>query len=127
MHTHAIPSPRTLTQLKVKKQVWQDLDLYFDDFMCIATNLNFLISANIMRKYVSGPTTLKTMMHMLLDELDRGAWAVYLDAMEAGFKFHMDVTSKHTDTIKDYQSWHQYVITYKHEDVEQLDFYSFLS
>ena len=52
---------------------------------------------------------------------------MYLDAMEARFKFQMDVTTEHTDTLKDYQSWHQYVTVDQHEDVEQLDFYGCLS
>lgn len=80
-----------------------------------------------MRNYVAGLATLKTMMCMLSDELDGGARAVYPDAMEARFMFQIDFTAKHTDTIKDYQSWHQYVIVDHHEDVEQLDFYSSLS
>lgn len=45
---------------------------------------------------------------ILSDDLDRGAQAVYSDAMEARFRFEIDVTMEHTDTIRDYQSWHQY-------------------
>ena len=95
--------------------------------MCIATNPDLNIHADIMHKYVVGPDTLKTMMRMLSDELDKGARAVYLDAMEARFRFQTDVTVEYIDTIKDYQSWHQYVTVDQHEDVKQLDFYSFLS
>ena len=95
--------------------------------MHIATNLEFLISANIMRKYVASLVTLKTMMCMLLDELDEGARAVYPNVMEARFRFETDFTMEHMDTIKDYRSWHQYVIVDQHEDVEYLDFYSYLS
>ena len=94
--------------------------------MCTATNPDLPISVNIMHKYVSGPATLKTMMCMLTDKLDRGAQAVYPDAMEARFRLQTDVTAEHTDTLKYYQSWHQYVTVDQHEDVEQLDFYSFL-
>ena len=127
MHTHMIPSLGTLTQAKTKKQVQQELDSYFDDLMRTATNPNLLISADVMRKYVASSTTLKTMMHMLTDELDRGARAVYPDAMEARFRFQTDFTAEHTDDIKDYQSWHRYVTVDQHEDVEKLDFYGCLS
>jgi len=127
VHIHAIPSLGTLTQAKSKKQNQQDLDSYFDELMRVATSPDFPISADIMHKYVTGSATLRTMIHILSDELDRGAQAVYSDAMEARFKFQMDVIVEHVDTIKDYQSWHQYVIVDQHEDVEQLDFYSCLS
>lgn len=86
--------------------------------MRIATSPNFPISADIMHKYVFGPATLKTMMHMLSNELDRGARAVYPDAMEAKVRFQTNVTVEHTDTIKDYISWHQYVTIDQHEDAE---------
>ena len=54
------------------------------------------------------------MMHMLSDELDRGARSMYPDAMEARFRFQTDVTTEHMDTMKDYQSWHQYVTVDQH-------------
>ena len=87
VHTHAIPSLGTLTQVKTKKQVRLELDLCFDKLMHIATSPNFPISADIMHKYVAGPATLKTTMHMLSYELDRGAQVVYSDVMEARVKF----------------------------------------
>jgi len=43
---------------------------------------------------------------------------VYPDVMEARVRFQMDVNAEHTDTIKDYRSWHQYVTIYHHGDVE---------
>ena len=67
------------------------------------------------------------MMHMLLKELDRGARAVYPNAMEARVRFQTDVTAEHTNTIKDYRSWQQYVTIDQHEDVEELDFHGCLS
>ena len=87
VHTHAIPSHGTLTQVKTKKQVRLELDLYFDELMCTATSPNLPISADIMHKYVVGPVTLKKMMCMLLDELEKGAQAVYPDAMAAMVRF----------------------------------------
>lgn len=92
VHTHPIPSLGTLTQVKTKKQVQQELDSYFDKLMRIATNPDFPISVDIMRNYVVGPAKFKTVMHIILDELDRGAQAVYLDAMEARLRQDMDVT-----------------------------------
>ena len=74
--------------------------------MRIATNTNLEISADTMHQYVGGLATLKTMMHMLLDELDRGARAVYPDVMEARVRFYKYVTTEYTDTIADYQAWH---------------------
>ena len=55
--------------------------------MHIAASPDFPISADSVRKYVAGPATLKTMMCMLTNELDRGAWAVYPNAMEERFRF----------------------------------------
>jgi len=55
--------------------------------MCIATNPDLPISVDIMHKYFFGLNALKTMMGMLSDELERGARAVYLDAMEERVKF----------------------------------------
>ena len=73
--------------MKTKAQVRLELDSYFDEFMRIATNPDFPISADIMHKYIVGPTTLKTMMHILSDDLDKGSRAVYPDAMEARVRF----------------------------------------
>ncbi len=44
----------------------------FEKLMCIATKENLQMSVDIMQKYVVCPTALKTMMHMLHDELDKG-------------------------------------------------------
>lgn len=104
MHTHAIPSLGTLTQVKMKKQVQQVLDLYFDELMHINTSLDLPISANIMHKYISSLATLNTMMHMLTNNLDRGARVVYPNSMEGRFRFQTDVTVEHTNTLKYHQS-----------------------
>ena len=71
--THASPSIRTLTEGKTKEQAQLELDSYFDELMRIAASPDLPISADTMHKYCSGPTTLKSMMCMLSDELDRGA------------------------------------------------------
>ena len=77
--------------------------------MRIATSLDLPISADIMHKYVVCLAALKVMMHMLTNELDRGARVVYPDAMEARVRLQKAVTLEHTDTSADYKSWHQYV------------------
>ena len=81
-----------------------------------------MISVDTMHQYVTGPTALETMMHMLSNELDRGAREVYLDVMDARVNFQKDVTLKYMDTIADYQSWHQFAIVDHHEHVEELVF-----
>lgn len=80
------------------------------------------ISANSMHKYVTVQAALKVMMHILSNELCRGAGAVYPDVMEARFRSQKGVTLKHTDTIADYRSWHQFTTIDHHEDVEELVF-----
>lgn len=59
--------------MKTKVQVRLELDSYFDELMHTATSQDLPISADIMHKYVAGPATLKTMMRMLIEELDKGA------------------------------------------------------
>lgn len=92
--------------MKTKIQIQLELDSYSDELMCISTNPDFPINADIIHKYVVGSAALKTMMHMLLDELDVEAREVYLADMEARVKFQKDVTLEHMDTIVDYRSWH---------------------
>ena len=55
--------------------------------MRIAANADLAISADTMHQYVTGPTALKTMMRMLLDELDKGAISVHSYATEASVSF----------------------------------------
>ncbi len=74
--------------------------------MHIATSPDLEISVDTMHKYVVGPAILKTMMHMLSDELERGARAVYSDAMEARVRFQKYVTLEYMDIIADYRAWH---------------------
>ena len=60
-----------------------ELDMYFDKLMCVATTADLQMSADTMHQYVVGLVALKTMLHMLSDELDRGAKSMYLDATKA--------------------------------------------
>lgn len=81
MRMHTIPSIGTLTEAKSKNQVWLELDMYFDELMCVAT------SADTIHQCVVVLAALKTMMCMLSYELDRGAKSMYLDATEARARF----------------------------------------
>ncbi len=96
--------------------------MYFDELMRIATSPNLVISVDTMHQYVPGLTTLKTMMHMLLDELDKGARAVYLDFMEERVHFHKYVALEYTNNITSYRARHQFAIVDHHEDVQELVF-----
>jgi len=73
--------------------------MYFDKLMCIVTYTHLEISIDTMHQYVAGSATLKTMMHVLSNELDRGAKSVYPDATEPRVLFQQDVTIEHADTI----------------------------
>lgn len=119
---HSIPSIGTLTKAKTKAQVWLELDSYFDELMCITTSANLAISADTMHQYVTRSASLKTMLCMLLGELDRGARAVYLDVIEARLCLQKDVTTEYTDNIADYRAWHQFTTVDYHEDVDELVF-----
>ena len=55
-----------------------------------------------MQKYISGPTTLKTMLCMLQDELDRGFRTIYVEAMEVRVFLDKHITKKYGDTIAQY-------------------------
>lgn len=81
-----------------------------------------MVSAGTMHQYVVGLATLKTMMCVLSDELDRGSRVVYLDVMEARVRFQKDFTIEYTDTIADYQAWNQFANVDHHEDVEEMVF-----
>lgn len=93
MHAHVIRSIGTLTLVKTKAQVQLELVSYFDE-----------------------------LMHILLDESDKGAKAVYPDAIEGRIHFQKDVTTKYTDTIMDYRAWYLFFTIDHHEDVEDLVF-----
>ena len=78
---------KTLTKAKSKNQVRLELDMYVEQLMRIATNADLQMRENTMHQYVSRLPALKTKMHMLYDELDRGAKSVYPDATEARVHF----------------------------------------
>lgn len=57
--------------------------MYFDELMHVSTSVDLEISADTMHQYIVSSAALKTMMHMLSDELDRGGKSVYPDVIEA--------------------------------------------
>lgn len=122
---HAITSIGTLTKVKTKNTVWLELDMYFDQVMRVATNVDLEITADTMHQYIVGLAALKTMMHMLSYELDRGAKSMYPDATKARVHFQKDVTTEYVDTIRDYQAWNQFSTVDHCKDVEKLVFLQF--
>ena len=96
--------------------------MYFGKLMCMTTNTHLKIITNPMHQCVAAPAALKTMMSILLDELDRGAKSVYPDAMEARVRFQQDVTIEHANTITNYQAWHQFATVDHCKDVKELIF-----
>ena len=61
-------------------------------------------------------------MHMISDELNKGAKSMYPDATEARVRFQQDVTFEPMDTIMDDQAWHQSATIDNYKDVEELVF-----
>lgn len=72
VRTQRIPSIRILTQAMRKNQVMLEVDRYIKQLMREATSDYLQLSVENMQKYLGGPATLKTMLCMLQDELDRG-------------------------------------------------------
>jgi len=66
--------------------------------------------------------TIKIMMCIISNELDKGAKSVYSDEMEAIAHFLKDVTTEYVDTITDCQAWHQFSTIDHWEDVEEIVF-----
>jgi len=59
--------------------------------MRVATNNDLQLNTKNMQRYISGPTTLTTMLCMLQDEMDRGFRTIYPKAMDARASFNEDV------------------------------------
>jgi len=80
--------------------------MYFDKLICMVTIKHSEISTNTMHQYVARPTSLKTMMHIISDELDRRTIVVDPDATEARHHYEQDVNIKLTNTITENQTSH---------------------
>ncbi len=61
--------------------------MYFYELMHTATNTQLEIIVDTMHQYVVVSTTLNNMIHMLSNELDKGAKLVYQDATEKRVHF----------------------------------------
>lgn len=94
LHTH---------QGKDKKKVWLKLKMHFNKSMCMITGTHLKINTDTMHQYVSGLAALKTMMHILSNELDRGSILVYSNETEVRVFFQKDVTIECMNTIMDDQ------------------------
>jgi len=57
-----------------------------------ATSDDLYLSTENMQKYIDGPTTLKTMLRMLQDEMDIGSRTIYPKSMEERICFEKDIT-----------------------------------
>ena len=86
VRTHNIPSIDSLTEAKHKNQIWLEIDRYMKHL----TNDDFELSAQNMQKYIGGPVMVKTMLHMLQDEMDKGSKTIYLETMEARVCYQKD-------------------------------------
>ncbi len=106
VHMHAIPPIWHTHQAEDRKQVRLELKMYFDKLMCMLTSTHSEIIIDTMHQYVDGLSALKMMMHMLSDELDKGAISMYADATKARVFFQQDVTIKHMNTITNNEAWH---------------------
>jgi len=61
--------------------------MYCNKLMHIVTSTHLKINVDTVHQYVAGLATLKMIMCMLSDELDRGAISMYPDAMEVRVRF----------------------------------------
>lgn len=69
-----------------------------------ATNDDLELLTENMQKYVGGLVRVKTMLHMLQDELDKGSKTIYLEAMEERFCYQKDTIRHFGDNIAQYQA-----------------------
>jgi len=88
----------------------------------MATNVDLKVSADSMRMHIISPALLRTKLHMLQDELDRGSKSVYLEAMEARASFREDIIKEYAATIAHYQAWHLFITKDHEEDVDEMVF-----
>lgn len=122
VRTHRFPSIITLTQAMKKNQFLLEVNNYIEQLMWEATINDLQWSAENMQKYIGGPNTLKTMLGMLQDELDRGSWTIYPESMEVIVCFEKDITKQYGGTIAQYQAWYQFITEAHKADVVDLVF-----
>lgn len=119
---HQIPSIRSLTKAKPKKQVWKEVKEYLKQLRQETIREDLELSSHNMKIFISVPVKVKTLLVMCQNELDTGSKIVYLDAMEARVHFQQDIIKKFGDSITQYKAWNQYVIEKKQVEVVELDF-----
>lgn len=57
------------------------------------------LNAENMKMYIGGQSTLRIVLHMLQDEMDKGFRTIYPKAMEARVRFKKDVTKWYGNKI----------------------------
>jgi len=62
-----------LIEAKEKNQVRLELDAYFDQLLLTTTKANLQVSIDNMWMYIASLNLLRTKLHMLQDQLDRGS------------------------------------------------------
>lgn len=75
-----------------------------------------------MQRYISGPSTLRTVLCLLQDGLDRGFKTIYAKAMEERVPFDKDVIKEYEDTIEHYKACYPCVTENHHKKVTELVF-----
>ena len=105
-----------------KNQVMLDVEKYIEKLMRKATSDDLQLSKENMQKYIGGLATLKTLWHILQDELNKGFITIYPEAMEARVHFDKDVTKQYGDTIAQYQVWYQFLTEDHRKEVTELVF-----
>lgn len=91
---HKIHSIGSLTQAMKKNQVLFEVERYMEQLMGEATSNDLQLREKNMQKYISGPTTLRKMLHMLQDQSNRGSETIYLDTMGTRVCFQKDITKQ---------------------------------
>jgi len=76
---------------KHKNQVWLEIGRYMDQLRQDGTNDDLDLSEKNMQKYIGGPITIKTMLHMLQDELEKGSKTIYPEVMEEIFCYQKHI------------------------------------
>lgn len=82
-----------------KNKFMPDVDNYIEHLMHVATSDDLQLSVENMQRYISGLATIKKMLCMLQDELDKDFRTIYPESMKARVRFDKDVIKQYGDTI----------------------------
>ena len=99
---HRISSIGSLTKAKHKNQVQLVIDRYMEKLRREATNDDLELNTPNIHKHIDGPVMVKTMLHMLQDELDKGSKTIYPESMEARVRYQKYTIKQFWDIIVQY-------------------------